>query len=132
MRISDLYLKRALKIRKEYLSIRNDIEKYERIAQELILSLDKSKEGFTKLLENLSSKKITNPELAKRELDNLILQTETDMNKVESSVNDLNKKIDKLREDENSLYKEISRSYTDLTQEEIKNEVQSYLKQNLS
>lgn len=132
MKISDLYLKRALKIRREYLLIKNDITRYESITQDLIKSIDKSKEGFTKLLENLSSKKITNPESARKELDNLILLTEIDMNKVEASVNDLNNKIDKLKEDELNLYKEITRTYTDLTPEQIKSEVQSYLRENLS
>lgn len=130
--ISDLYLKRALKIRKEYLIIKNDINRYEQIAKDLIISLDKSKDGFKELLESLKSSKITNPEVAKQKLESLVLNTENDMNKVESSVNELNKKIDKLRDDEINLYKEITRTYTDLNTEEIKKEIQEYIKDNLS
>lgn len=131
--ISELYLKRAVSIRKEYLQIRLDIEKYESLAKDLISSLSQSKDGFQKLLNDLNSKKVTNPEVAKQKLAELVLNTEQSMNDTESSVNALNKKIDKLREDENNLYKELRNTYTELSEQEIKKEVQDYLtKQNLS
>ena len=49
------------------------------------------------------------------------------MNRVDKSVNDLNKRIDQLKEDEINLYKELKRTYTDLSDEQIKKCVQEYM-----
>lgn len=125
--ISELYLKRAFSIRKEYLKIRSDIERYELIAKDLLNSLESRKDDFEKILEDLKSNKFTSPDSAKNKIHEVVLKTEEDMNRVDKSVNDLNKRIDQLKEDEVSLYKELKRTYTDLSDEEIKKYVQEYI-----
>jgi uncharacterized membrane protein len=131
--ISEIYLKQALKIRKEYLKIVTDISKYENLAKDFILTLEERASEAQELYKKIDDKKITNPEIAKKELHELMIQTESDINKVDKSISNLNSQIEKLRIDEVNLYKEIKKVYFNLTDEEIKSETQSYIKKhNLS
>ena len=131
--ISEIYLKRAYTIRKEYLKVRNDIESYENVAKDLISSLEDRKSDFEKIVSDLNSNKFSNPESAKIKLTEVIMVMEEDMNRIEKSVNNLNGRIDKLKIDEQNLYSELKRSYTDLNDDEIKKSINEYLsKKNLS
>jgi hypothetical protein len=131
--ISELYLKRAVKIRKEYIKLVNDIQTYEKIAHDLISSISDRKSDLENLLDSLNQKRISNPDVAKQKLDEIIVQTEDDMNKVDASIEAINKKMDKLREDEVYLYKEIKSVYSDFTDDEIRKFIFEELKkQNLS
>jgi tetrahydromethanopterin S-methyltransferase subunit B len=131
--ISEIYLKRAYTIRKEYLKVRNDIESYENVAKDLINSLEDRKSDFEKIVSDLNSNKFINPESAKIKLTEVIMVMEEDMNRIEKSVNNLNGRIDKLKIDEQNLYSELKRSYTDLNDDEIKKSINEYLsKKNLS
>lgn len=129
--ISELYLKRALSIRREYLKIRSDINKYEIIASDLVKSLESRKSDFEKILEDLSNNKFKSPDEAKNKIHEAILKTEEDMNRIDKSVNDLNKRIDLLKEDEINLYKEIKKSYSDLSDDDIKKSVSEYISKNI-
>ena len=62
-----------------------------------------------------------------------MVQTEDDVNKVDVSIDKLNSKIEKLKQDEINLYKEIKNVYYQLSDEEIREQVQTHLKKlNLS
>jgi len=72
-------------------------------------------------------------DVARQKLDEIVLRTEDDMNKIDASIDDLNKKMDKLREEEIYLYREIKQVYSDLSDEQIRTYIQEALKkQNLS
>lgn len=131
--IQELYLKRAASLRKDYLKIMTDIQSYENIATQLSSALETRTSNLEELLEKLNLNKISNPDIAKQELHSIMVEIEDDINKVDISIDSLNKKMDKLKEDEMILYKEIKKNYFDLSDEEIKNQIQSYLKKlNLS
>ena len=62
-----------------------------------------------------------------------MMELETEINSNETFINNLNKNIDKLKEDEVLLYKDIKQRYPEMNDSEIKNEVQEYIqKLNLS
>lgn len=131
--ISELYIKRAVKIRKEYLKLVKDINSYESIAHDLISSISDRKKDLENLLESLNQNRITNADIARQKLDEIVLQTEDDMNKVDATIDSLNKKMDKLREEEMYLYKEIKQVYSDIPDVDLRNYIQEALKrQNLS
>lgn len=131
--ISELYIKRAVKIRKEYLKLVKDINSYESIAHDLISSISDRKKDLENLLESLNQNRITNADIARQKLDEIVLQTEDDMNKVDVTIDSLNKKMDKLREEEMYLYKEIKQVYSDIPDVDLRNYIQEALKrQNLS
>jgi CII-binding regulator of phage lambda lysogenization HflD len=131
--ISDLYIKRAIKIRKEYLKLVKEINSYETIAHDLISSISDRKKDLENLLESLNQNRITNADIARQKLDEIVLQTEDDMNKVDATIDSLNKKMDKLREEEMYLYREIKQVYSDIPDDDLKIYIQEALKkQNLS
>jgi predicted MarR family transcription regulator len=131
--IQEIYLKRAIKIRKEYLKIVKDINSYELVAKDLITCISDRKKELEDLLESLNQNKIHNADVARQKLDEIVLRTEDDMNKIDTSIDDLNKKMDKLREEEIYLYREIKQVYSDLSDEQIRTYIQEALKkQNLS
>jgi len=131
--IQEIYLKRAIKIRKEYLKIVKDINSYELVAKDLITCISDRKKELEDLLESLNQNKIHNADVARQKLDEIVLRTEDDMNKIDASIDDLNKKMDKLREEEIYLYREIKQVYSDLSDEQIRTYIQEALKkQNLS
>lgn len=131
--ISELYLKRAVTLRRDYLKIMNDLENYEKIAKSLSFSISSRTRDLESLLERLNQNKINNADAAQQELQNIMVQTEDDINKVDVSIDKLNSKIEKLRNDEILLYKEIKNVYYELSDEEIKSQIQTHLKKlNLS
>ena len=131
--ISELYIKRDVKIRKEYLRLVKDINSYETIAHDLISSISNRKKDLEDLLESLNQNRITNADIAKQKLDEIVIQTEDDMNKVDATIYSLNKKMDKLREEEMYLYREIKQVYSDISDNDLKNYIQEALKKkNLS
>ena len=75
--ISELYLNRAVKIRKEYLKLIKDINSYEKIANDLITSISDRKKDLEDLLENLNQHKISNEDVARQKLDEIVLLVES-------------------------------------------------------
>lgn len=126
--IQEIYLKRAVKIRKEYLQITSDIERYESLSKQFIDVISDRIKDLQLLDSNLSSKKIQDPSTAENELKRIVIQMEDDINRIDKSINDLNNRMDLLREDENNLYQEIKRTYSDLSDDKIKEIIKSHFK----
>jgi len=131
--IQEIFLKRAVNIRKEYLRITRDITSYERNVRDLLDALEQKSEDLNNLKDKLDSNRINSPEQAKMELLNIIMEVEDETNKNEKYIDNLNKSIERLKEDEISLFREIKQRYPEMNDIDIKNEVQSYIKKlNLS
>ena len=126
--IQEVYLNRAVRIRKDYLKITSDIKKYEDIANGFIHTITDSISELKSLSDKLGRDKNLDPELAELELKKIVMKTESEINDIDKSISELNKKMDKLREDENSLYNEIKRTYSDLDDEKIKVFIQNHFK----
>jgi hypothetical protein len=131
--ISELYLKRAASIRKDYIKIVSDIDSYEKVAKYLSDSISLRTKELESVLEKLNQNKYNNVDAVQQELQSIMVQTEDDVNKVDVSIDKLNSKIEKLKQDEINLYKEIKNVYYQLSDEEIREQVQTHLKKlNLS
>ena len=131
--IQELYLKKAVNIKRSYIKVINDVNSYEKVAKDLASSIEDRMEDLKLLMNKIEEGKISNVESAQMEFSKVLFNLETDMNEVNARIDSLNSSIDKLKLDELNLYKEIKNHYIDLSDEEIKKEVQNYLKkQNLS
>jgi len=131
--IQEIFLKRALNIRKEYISIKYNISLYEKNIRDILTILEEKAVDLNDLKINLDQNKINDPEMAKSKLLKIIMELESEINNSETFVNNLNKNIDKLKEDENQLFRDIKQRYPEMIDSEIKNEVQEYIqKLNLS
>jgi uncharacterized protein with gpF-like domain len=131
--IQEIFLKRAKNIRQEYLNVRYDIDSYEKNIKNLLNSLEEKAGSLNELKIKLDENKITDPELAKSQLLKIIMDIETEVNSNENYILNLNKSIDSLKEEESSLFRDIKQRYPELNDDEIKSEVQEYIKKlNLS
>lgn len=131
--IQEIFLKRAYNIRKEYLGIRNNIDDYEKNVKSLLRKLEEKSFSLQDLKDKIDSNKIHDPEMAKSELLKIMMELEDEINNNDGYINRLNINIDKLKEDEISLFRDIKQRYPEMTDSEIKNEVQDYIKKlNLS
>ena len=131
--LQEIFLKRAYNIRKEYLGIRNNIDDYEKNVKSLLRKLEEKSFSLQDLKDKIDSNKIHDPEMAKSELLKIMMELEDEINNNDGYINRLNINIDKLKEDEISLFRDIKQRYPEMTDSEIKNEVQDYIKKlNLS
>jgi len=131
--IQEIFLKRALNIRKEYLSIKYNISSYEKNIRDILTILEEKSVDLNELKTKLDENKINDPEMAKSQLLKIMMELESEINNSETFINNLNKNIDKLKEDETQLFRDIKQRYPEMNESEIKNEVQEYIKKlNLS
>jgi len=127
--INQLYLTKAANIRRDYIEITTNIKKYEVIAQELAETISIRMKDLESLLENINSNKISNIDTAKSELEAIMINTEIDMNKVDTQIDQLVAKMDTLAQDEKTLYRDIKQTYPEKSDDDLRQEVQDYLKE---
>lgn len=125
--IQEIYLKKALDIRKEYLSIINNIEEYEKFAKKLLVSISDRSSDLIDLQKKIDKKEISSIEVAKNELMRIIISLEEEANGIESIVNKMNKRIDELKSNETSLYRELKEKYPDVLDSSLKKEIHEYI-----
>lgn len=130
--ISEFYLKKALNIRKEYLSIVSNINLFENMAKDILKIIEGKLEELNTLQSKINEKKVSNIESAKDSLLKIILDLEEESNNIEKSVNDLTSRIDKLKINEKELFADLRKNYQNLTNEEIRNQIHKYIDKKLS
>jgi peptidoglycan hydrolase CwlO-like protein len=128
--IQEIYLKKAYSIRKEYLSIVTNIEEYEIFAKKLLGSIGEKSKDLVDLQKKITEKKINSIDIAKDELMKIILNLEEEANGIEVIVNNMTKRIDKLKGEETSLYRELKEKYPDVSDTIIKKEIHDYIGKN--
>lgn len=129
--ISEFYLKKALNIRKEYLSIVSNINLFESMAKDILRIIEEKLSELQELQNKINEKRISNIEAAQESLLKIILDLEEESNNIEKSVNDLLKKIDLLKEEEKKLYTNLKGEYPNLTNEELKSQIHKYVDKKL-
>ena len=133
--IDEKFLIAAINIRKTYVRLLNDLDKYHEKAKETLDSL----ESIYKKLDNLD-KDIKKPENSKNEnfsavneIMTIINDIEEEGKRLENFTNPINKNIEKLALEEQELYKQICSKHKDMTEDEIIECVkQRLIKENLS
>ena len=130
--ISEKFLIKAANIRRDYLQLTNDIDRVEKKVKSIVDFLEHQKEK----LEDISSKaekgEIKSQEYIAEKALMVIMDLEKEAASYEVGVDDVNKKIDKLREDEIALFNELKTKYSDIPDKELKSIINEYLKsQNL-
>tara|TARA_X000000368_G_scaffold178970_1_gene141280 strand:+ start:2418 stop:2828 length:411 start_codon:yes stop_codon:yes gene_type:complete len=129
--IREDFLLRAVRIRKNYLSLTNDLDNYLSKVEDVSDRLEKTIDEITKIekeYEN-SDKKNGKFESDKtlKELLKIIEKVENEGKRLESIVNPLNKEIEKLSKEEVELYKLIKQNHSNLNEEQIVNSVKERL-----
>lgn len=135
--IDEIYLQNAIRIRRTYLKLSNNMELYQKKAQAVSDKLEATISKIDDLQSKIEeSKKDKNDKKDSTffltELVKILNEVEEEGKALEDSVDPLNKEIEKLALEEQELYRQIKEKHFDLTDEQIISSVQDRLiKENL-
>ena len=130
--ISEKFLIKAANIRRDYLQLTNDIDSVEKKVKSIVDFLEHQKEKLEDISSKVEKGEIKSQEYVAEKALMVIMDLEKEAASYEVGVDDVNKKIDKLREDEIALFNELKTRYSDIPDKELKSTINEYLKsQNL-
>lgn len=128
--ISQIFIERAVGIRKEYLSLNRDASNYKKLIEGLKDKVESTISGLEDIIKNINN--FTEDETKQKSL-NFIFDLEEETQKIQKMVDPINEKIQQLVKEEQSLYDQIKLNYIELSNEEILTIIQNELKKrNLS
>ena len=120
--IDEVFLQNAVRIRRTYLKMTNNMEFYQNKAKEIVGRLDETLLKIDKLQkvaeESKKNSGIGNQDLL-TELLNILNDIDIEGKSLEDLVNPLNEDIEKLGLEEQELYRQIKQKHYDLTDEQI-------------
>ena len=120
--IDEVFLQNAVRIRRTYLKMTNNMELYQNKAKEIVGRLDETLLKIDKLQKVAEDSKknsgIGNQDLL-TELLNILNDIDIEGKSLEDLVNPLNEDIEKLGLEEQELYRQIKQKHYDLTDEQI-------------
>jgi len=130
--IDEIYLQNAVRIRRTYLKLSNNMDLYQKKAQAVsdklettISKIDELQSKIEESKRDKNDKKDSNFFLT--ELVKILNEVEEEGKELESSVDPLNKEIEKLALEEQELYRQIKEKHFNLTDEQIISSVQDRL-----
>jgi len=131
--IDESFIKAAIKIRREYLKLTNNLNFYKRKAEDVIENLEDIVNKIEKIQQETENQKVTNNDAIVVQLTKLLTDIESEGRAVESLIDPLNKEIEKLGLEEQELWRNIKNKYPNLSDEDIVEYVrQRLLQENLS
>lgn len=135
--VDEVFLQRAVKIRRDYLKVSNNLNFYAKRANGVIKSLDDILEKLSIMKEKVGDEKNqANKSLAEQsaqELAKIIDNLEQEGSKLQEYMDPLNKEIEQLALEEQELYRQIKEKNALLTDEQIIESVRKRLEdENLS
>ena len=129
--IREDFLLRAVRIRKNYLSLTSDLDTYLSKVESVSNRLEKTVNEISEIEKKHKNTEGRNDkyqsEKTLKELLQVIDTIENEGKKLESIINPLNKEIEKLSKEEVELYKLIKQNHNNLTEDQIVESVKSRL-----
>ncbi len=134
--VDEVFLKNAVRIRRTYLKMTNNMELYQNKAKDIVNKLDETLvkiDNLQKAAEDSKKNSGVGSQGLLNELLNILNDIDIEGKSLEELVNPLNKEIEKLALEEQELYRQIKEKHYNLTDEEIIKSVKDRLiKENLS
>ncbi len=89
--------------------------------------IDTTSKDLDDFLEKLNSNYLNEPEEAKQGLLKIFMNLEDEYNKTSKSIDSAEEIIEKLKKQEIELFKDIKQRYPEMTDGQIRNEIQDYI-----
>jgi hypothetical protein len=127
--IDKRYIESAKQIRSEYLRLNEELNRYQDDVKELGEFLLRKVDELKNFNDKEIKKAKTKDELSQvtKVLVSNLTEIEDKEKIIGSKVNDINKKIERLKKDEIVLYNILREKYPEMTNEQLRDEVQSHL-----
>ena len=116
--VNEQFLQSAVRIRRTYLKLSNNMDLYHKQATKLSEILTENLEKLSKIEGDVKDKKMDSKQAVNTLLE-LISNIEKQSDNLESMTDDLNKEIELLSKEEHELYRNIKEKHSDLTDEQI-------------
>ena len=130
--IDEQFLQSAVRIRRTYLKLSNNMNFYQKSAADILDKLENTIKEIDEVSEK-AKKEDSNSENLLKDLMGILEKIELDGKRLEELINPLNKEIENLAIEEQELYRNIKEKHYDLSEEQIVNSVKDRLeKENLS
>lgn len=127
--IDNRFIQSAREIRRKYLNYMKEIRSYEKDVRDLITFLNEKAKNLEKITKIDPKHRKTQEDIDK--LTNTILMEissiEEEEKKISDKISKINSSLKQLSIEEDMLYQNLKRKYPNFTDEELKNEIQSYL-----
>jgi len=125
--IDESFIKAAIKIRRQYLKLTNNLSFYKRKAEDVIANLEDIVNKIEKIQKESEVQVTQNNEAITVQLTKLLVDIESEGRAVESLIDPLNQEIEKLGLEEQELWRNIKNKYPNISDEEIVNHVRNRL-----
>jgi phage shock protein A len=130
--ISEKFLIKAANIRRDYLKLNDDINKVENRIKSIVPFIEGQQDKLNDIKNKVEKGELKSKESFAEKALMIIMDLEKETASYEAGVDDVNKKIEKLREDETALFNELKTKYSNIPDKELKSKINEYLKsQNL-
>lgn len=131
--IEEKFLNDAIRIRRTYLKLANNMDFYQTKAQSVSKKLEETIIKIDSLQEKISTDKTKDDIFFMNELVKILNEVEEEGKSLESLVEPLNRDIEKLALEEQELYRQIKEKHFNLTDDQILTSVKDRLiQENLS
>ncbi len=131
--IDEVFVSSAIRIRKEFLAIENDMTTYKRKASEVVKNLDYLIKEIESIQEKAQKREIESAEEILSKLTKILDEVESEGKKLELAMKPLNDKMERLGLEEQELWRGIKQKHSDVKEEDIISYVKDRLNQeNLS
>lgn len=131
--IDESFIKAAIKIRRQYLKLTNNLNFYKRKAEDVISNLQDIVDKIEKIQKEAETQKNTNNDAIVVQLTKILTDIEAEGRVVESLIDPLNQEIEKLGIEEQELWRNIKSKYPNNSDDEIVEYVRKRLiEENLS
>ena len=136
--VEEVFLQSAVRIRRSYLKMANNMDFYRKAAKKVADKLDETIKKLDKVQQDAEDSRTNknsnfSTEGSLNELLSILEEVENEGKRLEELVDPLNKEIEKLSSQEHELYRQIKEKHGDLTDDQIVESVtQRLIKENLS
>ena len=134
--VDEVFLQNAVRIRRTYLKMTNNMDLYQKKAKEIVGKLDETLikiDNLQKVAEEDKKNSVVGNQNLLNDLLGILNDIDIEGKSLEDLVSPLNQEIEKLGLEEQELYRQIKEKHYDLTDEQIIESVKDRLiKENLS
>lgn len=125
--IDESFIKAAIKIRRQYLKLTNNLSFYKRKAEDVIGNLEEIVNKIEQIQKEAEFQTNPNNEAIIVQLTKILVDIESEGRAVESLVDPLNKEIEKLGIEEQELWRNIKSKNQNISDDEIVKHVRNRL-----
>jgi predicted nucleic acid-binding Zn-ribbon protein len=125
--IDEIFLQSAVRIRRTYLKVSNNMDFYHNRAKEIVDILESTLAKINNLQTDLKTNKNISKDSAISSLLDILKEVEDEGSRLEKMIEPMNKEIEKLSIEEAELYRQIKEKHSDLKELQIVDSVKERL-----